>query len=64
MPKPLKFFVFSQETLRYREVRYFWTKAVAGGLLLVLIVLGVISGISHFAGSVLGLNRMANIVAE
>src|SRR5512140_530281 len=51
----MRFFVFSDASLTFQEVRYFKTKVMTTGLAVGLITLGFIALMNYFSGDLLGL---------
>jgi murein DD-endopeptidase MepM/ murein hydrolase activator NlpD len=66
MFRNMRFFVFSNSSLDFREVRFFKTKVVSTSLLLGAVILGAFLLLNHFSSDLLGLgyNRMSLLTAE
>ena len=66
MSSHMKFYIFSDPTLRLREVKFFRTKILGSGLLLGVAIVGAVLLLNYFAGDVLGLgyNRLALLNTE
>jgi len=66
MLRNFRFFVFSNSSLDFREVRFFKTKVIGSGLLVGLMVLALLFLLNHFTGDLLGFgyNRMSMLSLE
>jgi len=66
MLRNMRFFIFSDSSLNYREVRFFKVKLLGSGLLLGTVVLGLILLVNYVSSDPLGLgyDRMSLVTTE
>ncbi|MBI5472108.1 MAG: peptidoglycan DD-metalloendopeptidase family protein [Ignavibacteriae bacterium] len=64
MFKNIRFFTFSDKTLDYQEVKYFWTKSLASVALLSLLLFGTFVVVNRVLGDPFGFAQKTDLLVE